>query len=252
MPTYFLRLGYNGKRFAGFQVQANAITIQGEVEKAIWTYLRQPISLTGSSRTDAGVHAMRNYFHFETELELGDDFVYHVNAILPSDIALSGVFKVPEGSHARFDAESRSYVYNIYTAKDPFLVDRSWFYPFPLDLALLNEVAQSILGEHDFTSFAKKRTQVHTYMCTIKRSEWVRTHKGYRFEVEGNRFLRGMVRGLVATMVKVGRAHISVKEFKTILESKNLQLADFSAPAHGLFLMDVKYPEKWSKEYIGG
>jgi tRNA pseudouridine38-40 synthase len=245
MPTYFLQLGYHGKRYAGFQVQANASSVQGEVERAIETYLRRPVGLTGSSRTDSGVHALRNYFHFETDLELGDDFVYHVNAILPPDIALSGIYKVPEGSHSRFDALSRSYRYNIYTEKNPFLVDRAWFYPYPMDLLLLSEVASCILGEHDFTSFAKKKTQVYTHMCTIKKCTWEKTEEGYRFEVEANRFLRGMVRGLVATMVRVGRGQITVKEFLTILNLKNAQLADFSAPAHGLFLIDVLYPLEW-------
>jgi len=170
MPTYFLALAYKGTRFAGFQIQDNAITIQGQVERAMATYLRENVQLTGSSRTDAGVHANRNFFHFSIDSPLNGEFVYHVNAILPPDIAITGVYAVPEGSHSRFDAIGRRYSYYIYNTKNPFLDDRSWYYPYPMDLADLNQAASSLLGLHDFTSFAKRRTQVYTHMCTL--SEW--------------------------------------------------------------------------------
>lgn len=242
MPRYFLSVKYKGQRYAGFQIQKNAATIQGHVERSMFTYLREKIILTGSSRTDAGVHANKNYFHFDTDRELSADFIYHVNAILPGDIALLGVYKVPESSHCRFDAISRSYTYGIYVSKDPFLDDRAWFYPYPMDEMLLNAAAQHLIGTHDFTSFAKRRTQVYTHICTISRCRWTRTEQGWTFEIEGNRFLRGMVRALVGTMVKVGRGKHSVDEFLAILLSKDSARADFSAPAHGLFLDDVIYP----------
>ena len=158
MPTYFLALAYKGTRFAGFQIQDNAITIQGQVERAMATYLRENVQLTGSSRTDAGVHANRNFFHFSIDRILNHEFVYHVNAILPPDIAITGIYAVPEGSHSRFDAIGRRYKYHIYNSKNPFLNDRSWYYPYPMDLAELNQAASSLLGLHDFTSFAKRRT----------------------------------------------------------------------------------------------
>lgn len=246
MPTYFLSLKYKGTRYAGFQVQENAMTVQGEVEAAMRIYLKQDVQLTGSSRTDAGVHALKNFFHFAFEGELGRDFIYHTNAILPADIALTGVYKVPEGSHSRFDAVSRRYNYLIYKRKNPFIEDRSWFYPYPMDLALLQQAAALVLGEHDFTSFAKKRTQVHTHLCAISACHWKETVEGWSFTVEGNRFLRGMVRALVGTMVKVGRGKISVQAFEQILEARDSRLADFSAPAHGLFLEEVSYPDALS------
>jgi tRNA pseudouridine38-40 synthase len=250
MHTYFLALGYKGAKYAGFQIQENAQTIQGEIEKAAATYLRAAIALTGSSRTDAGVHACLNYFHFQFEQELGDEFIYHVNAILPSDIVLKGVYKVPEGSHSRFDAVGRRYVYRLYDAKDPFQEDRAWYYPYPMDEALLNEAAASLLGEHDFTSFAKTRTQVYTHLCSIEICNWERTPTGWNLTVQGNRFLRGMVRALVATMVKVGRGKMTVSDFVQVRAAMNSKLADFSAPAHGLHLDCVIYPDSIAKFFI--
>jgi tRNA pseudouridine38-40 synthase len=244
MHTYFLALGYKGAKYAGFQIQDNAQTIQGEIEKAAATYLREPLSLTGSSRTDAGVHAKLNYFHFQSEKELGDEFIYHVNAILPSDIVLKGVYKVPEGSHSRFDAVARKYSYHLYNTKDPFQEDRAWFYPYPMDEVLLNEAAKSLLGEHDFTSFAKTRTQVYTHVCRIEMCNWKRTSSGWILTIQGNRFLRGMVRALVATMVKVGRGKMTISDFIQVRNEMNSKQADFSAPAHGLHLESVIYPER--------
>lgn len=246
MPRYFLSIKYKGKRYAGFQIQDNAATIQGQVERAMFIYLREKISLTGSSRTDAGVHAHKNYFHFDTDLELSADAIYHINAILPGDIALLGVYKVHENSHCRFDATSRSYKYEIYGRKDPFLEDRAWFYPYPMDEQLLNAAAQQVIGRHDFTSFAKRRTQVYTHICNISRCTWIKTDQGWTFVIEGNRFLRGMVRALVGTMVKVGRGKLGIDEFVEVMLSKDSARADFSAPAHGLFLNDVIYPSELS------
>lgn len=243
MHTYFLALGYKGTRYAGFQIQENAPTIQGEIEKAAAIFLREPLSLTGSSRTDAGVHAQLNYFHFQSEKQLSDEFIYHVNAILPSDIVLKGVYKVPNGSHSRFDAVARRYTYYMYNYKDPFQADRAWYYPFPMDESLLNEAAAGLLGEYDYTSFAKTRTQVYTHVCRIETCSWEQTTMGWKFTIQANRFLRGMVRALVATMVKVGRGKMTVSEFIEVRTAKNSKLTDFSAPAHGLHLDLVIYPE---------
>lgn len=242
MRTYFLALGYKGAKFAGFQVQENASTIQGEVEKAMAIYLRSAVSLTGSSRTDAGVHAKLNYFHFQLDQPLDHDFIYRVNAILPSDIVLKGIYEVPQGSHSRFDAIGRRYQYFLYNRKDPFQEDRAWFYPYPMEEARLNEAAAQLLGEHDFTTYAKRRTQVYTHDCRIDECNWQQTAEGWVFTIQGNRFLRGMVRALVATMVKVGRGKLGVNEFAQLLVAKDSKYADFSAPAHGLHLDRVIFP----------
>jgi tRNA pseudouridine38-40 synthase len=242
MPRYFLSVGYLGTKYAGSQVQENGITIQGELERALSVVRRQSIALTGSSRTDAGVHARRNFYHFDMDEPLEGDLVYQMNAVLPSAIVVLDLIPVHEEAHCRFDAIGRKYVYRIHTFKDPFMHDRGWFYPYPMDLALLNEAAMLIEGEHDFTSFAKRNSQVHTHNCSITHASWVKEDGVYAFSIQGNRFLRGMVRGLVATMVKVGRGKISVPEFHQILQSKDCTKADFSAPPQGLVLEDVIYP----------
>ena len=194
---YFLELTYKGTRYSGFQVQANAHTVQSEVERALNVLYREEIRCTGSSRTDAGVHALQNFFHFDTEQEIPAVHVYKLNAILPKDIAVRSVRSMPADAHCRFDAISRSYRYRIYTRKDPFLDDRAWFYPFPLDAGVLNETAALVLGVHDFGAFAKRNSQVKTYRCEVMESRWEALEHGWVYHVRANRFLRGMVRGLV-------------------------------------------------------
>jgi tRNA pseudouridine38-40 synthase len=135
----------------------------------------------------------------------------------------------------------------MYDKKDPFKNDRAWFYPYPMCEADLNEAAASLLGEHDFTSCAKKRTQVYTHLCTIDTCSWKRLADGWEFTIQGNRFLRGMVRALVGTMVKVGRGKITPKEFNHIKMAMNNEMADFSAPAQGLFLEQVLFSESTSR-----
>jgi tRNA pseudouridine38-40 synthase len=240
---YFLEVSYNGKNYAGFQVQQNAVTVQQQIEDALRTLTKVPMVLTGSSRTDAGVHAKQNYFHFDTDLPLGQKQVYSLNAMLPQDIAVVSLKQVSQDSHCRFDAQTRLYKYYLYQSKNPFLHDRGWFYPYPLTLEALNQVADLLLGKHDFTSFSKRNTQVKTMFCTILQSRWERQGDLWIYTVEGNRFLRGMVRGLVATMLQVGRGKITNEAFKQIMEAKDCAKADFSAPGHGLVLEKVVFEE---------
>ena len=153
--------------------------------------------------------------------------------------------------HSRFSAVSREYSYFIYRTKNPFLKDRAYYYPYRLDIELLQEAGQVLFAHTDFTSFSKRNTQVKTFECTIMAAEWSATHDGVCFNVTANRFLRGMVRGLVGTMLKVGRGVISVPDFKKIIENKDCSKADFSAPPQGLFLNKVNYPETLWKDDIG-
>ncbi len=242
MPRYFLELAYKGTNYSGFQVQENAISVQSVVEKAMETVFRQPVTLTGSSRTDTGVHALKNYFHFELDVDILRNHLYSLNSILPPDIAINAIFPVQKEAHCRFDAVSREYKYFIYRQKDPFLEDRAWYYPYTLDLALLQESAQILLKYEDFTTFSKRNTQVKTFICHLESSEWSEEDGCLVYEVKANRFLRGMVRGLVGTMVKVGRGLVTLQQFRDIIESGDCTRADFTTPAHGLFLVSVNYP----------
>jgi tRNA pseudouridine38-40 synthase len=239
MPRYFLELAYKGTKYSGFQIQKNANSIQQEVEKALGIFFRTRFELTGSSRTDGGVHALQNFFHFDYEGVIENQVLYNINAILPPDIVINDIYPVAPDAHCRFDAVSREYRYYIYRRKDPFLADRAWFYPYTLDRDTLNAASALIPAYQDFTSFAKRNTQVKTFFCTVLESGWEENENCLIYRVKANRFLRGMVRGLVGTMVQVGRGKLSVKEFGGILEKKNNQLADFSAPGHGLFLHRV-------------
>jgi len=244
MSRYFLEVSYKGSRYAGFQIQDNANTIQAEVEKALKVYFRSAISLTGSSRTDAGVHAAQNYFHFdftEKEATAISASVYHLNAILPNDIVIRSINQVEETLHCRFDAKSRSYQYTIYQAKDPFLEDRAYYFPYKIDIEQLKQAASVIKQTTHFEAFSKRNVQVNTYKCDIIESNWNWEDGCLKYRVKGNRFLRGMVRGLVGTMLKVGTGKINLEEFKAIIASNDVSKVDFSTPAQGLMLMKVEY-----------
>lgn len=241
MSRYFLELSYKGAAYAGFQIQENANSIQAEVEKALATIFRADFTLTGSSRTDTGVNARSNYFHFDLESGFRQEAVYNLNALLPKDIAVRRVFEVKPDAHARFDAISREYQYYIYRFKDPFLADRAYYYPYSMDLQALKEAAAILASYSDFSSFSKRNTQVKTYKCRILASEWFQEDDCLVYRVKANRFLRGMVRGLVGTMIQVGRGKKSLEELKTVVEARDNTLADFSVPGHGLFLERVEY-----------
>ncbi len=241
MPRYFLKLSYKGTAFNGFQVQQNAITIQSEVENALEIFYKEKISLTGSSRTDAGVHALMNFFHFDTTINMEQKHIYNLNALLNEDIVLLDLYQVKDDAHCRFDANYREYKYFIYQTKNPFLKDRAFFYPYTLNIALMQEAASALIHYQDFSSFSKKHTQVNNFNCTISKSVWLVENDCVVFNVQSNRFLRGMVRGLVATMLKVGRGQMSIEEFKQMIEQKNNAAAFFDAPAQGLFLVKVAY-----------
>lgn len=242
MPRYFLELSYKGTLFSGFQVQENANTVQSEVEKAFRIFLRKEVVLTGSSRTDAGVHALQNYFHFDWDAQFEQAWLYNLNALLPADIVLKGVYGVADEAHCRFDAVSRRYRYYIYQRKDPFMQDRGWYYPFPMDAGVLHAAAALVKTQNDFIAFSKRNTQVNNFLCTIYESRWVQEQGGWVYEVEGNRFLRGMVRALVGTMVKHARSGAGVEAMEQLFKGGKQASADFSAPAQGLFLTAVQYP----------
>lgn len=241
MARYFLEVAYRGTAYSGFQSQENANTIQQEVEQAFRTLQRSAVVLTGSSRTDAGVHALQNFFHFDFESPLHPQFVYKINAILPSDIVVRSVKQVADDAHCRFDASSRVYEYFIYRSKDPFLEDRAWYFPYTLNMEALQEAAALLMRYHDFTSFSKRNTQVKTFECSIMESSWRQQQDCLVYRVRANRFLRGMVRALVATMLQVGRGTLSLEDFTAVIDAKDCTRASFAAPAHGLFLVEVCY-----------
>ena len=244
MARYFIEVSYKGTEYAGFQVQKNANTIQAEIEKALKIYFRQPFILTGSSRTDTGVHALQNFFHFDFESLPKDDCTkaaYRLNAILPGDIVIKNIKEMEANAHCRFDADYRWYEYSIYHEKNPFLAEYAYYYPYKLQMQALQEAADLILQFTDFSSFSKRNTQVKSRECNVYDSQWELQPGKIIYSVKANRFLRGMVRGLVGTMLRVGRGKITPEEFKAIINNGNPARVDFSVPGHGLMLKKVHF-----------
>ncbi len=245
---YFISVAYQGTRYAGFQIQDGQETIQSQLTKALEILFRESFTLTGSSRTDAGVHAEQNYFHFDTAVELRSGHRYNLNAILPGDIAVTGIYAVSETAHCRFDATERVYKYLIYKQKNPFLTDKGWLYPYPLNLDILHRLSVVLRDYEDFSSFSKRNTQVFTYNCAIGSAYWQEREKEeLEFHIRSNRFLRGMIRGIVGTMLRIARTAQTLEEaelmFRGVIEAKDCAKADFTTPARGLYLMEVNYPE---------
>ena len=242
---YFLEVAYKGTNYSGFQSQKNANTIQAEIQKAFKIILKKELELTGSSRTDAGVHAYQNYFHFDLDSDLSSQLLYNLNAILPNDISVKNLLKVKDNAHCRFDAISREYKYHVYQKKNPFLTDKAFYFPYTLDIEVMQNAAAAIKDYSDFTSFSKRNTQVKSFVCDIKESKWIIQNECFIYNVKANRFLRGMVRALTATMLNLGRGKIDLTTFRRIIETKDCTLSNFSAPAHGLFLTEVCFPTNY-------
>jgi tRNA pseudouridine38-40 synthase len=244
MSRYFLEVVYKGTRYSGFQVQENAKTIQSEIQNVFATIHRKPVVLTGSSRTDAGVHALQNFFHFDFDEELNPQFLYKANAMLSPDIAVKNLIPVAGDAHCRFDAISREYEYRISRVKDPFTRETALYYPYQLNFELMDRGAAYIIEQANFFAFAKTNTQVKHFNCRIIKSSWLNKGDALIYNIEGNRFLRGMVRQLTATLLKLGREKISFDEFVSLFGQEDRKCR-FSVPATGLFLRGVNYPENY-------
>ncbi|MEO6818644.1 MAG: tRNA pseudouridine(38-40) synthase TruA, partial [Ginsengibacter sp.] len=243
MARFFIEVAYKGTKFSGFQVQHNAVTVQSEVELALNICFKETFNLTGASRTDSGVHARQNFFHVDTEVEIDDGHkLYNLNAIISKDIVITRIFRVSDEAHCRFDAICREYKYYIYTKKDPFLQETAYYFPYHIDFKLLQQAAIVVTTNIDFTSFSKRNTQVNNFICSIQKSEWLIEDSRLVYNVSANRFLRGMVKGLVGTMLLVGTGKISLEALHHIFETKDCSNANFAVPPHGLFLEKVTYP----------
>lgn len=240
---YFLKLSYNGKNYHGWQVQKNAHSVQTEVEQALSIFLQEKINTVGCGRTDTGVHAKTFFLHFDVSNEICNEghFIHHVNCLLPHDIAVHQLMKVKPDAHARFDAVLRTYEYFLYGQKNPFRKESAYFFPYHLDLEKMNHACTVLQEYQDFSSFSKSRTQVKTNRCKIAEATWREADGQIIFRISADRFLRNMVRAIVGTMTEIGENKIDEKKFRDIIEGKSRSEAGFSVPAHGLYLVDVKY-----------
>jgi tRNA pseudouridine38-40 synthase len=240
---YFFEITYDGSKYNGWQNQANALGVQQVVEETLSKLLRNKISIVGSGRTDTGVHCVQQFFHADINKEIErQELLVRLNSFLPRDIAIRDILPVKPDAHARYNARERAYEYHITTRKNPLLVGRAYYFFKKCDVELMNEAASLLVGEHDFTSFSKVKTDVNHFVCTIKKAHWVKNGEKLIFTISANRFLRGMVRAIVGTLLEVGSHRISVKEFQTIIKSKDRKKAGMNVPAEGLYLTRVKYP----------
>ncbi|MCB0396326.1 MAG: tRNA pseudouridine(38-40) synthase TruA [Flavobacteriales bacterium] len=241
---YFLQLAFDGADFHGWQVQNNAVTVQGLLQEKLGLMLGAPVELTGCGRTDTGVHARDFYAHFDVQdgVELPTGFIFRANGFLPPSIVLKAIYSVDGQAHTRFDAIARTYEYHISTKKDPFDHGRSWYLYGALDLLAMEKAAAQLIGCHDFDAFCKNVTDQPSTTCDVVRAVWEDRGDRLVFVITANRFIRNMVRAIVGTCVEIGQSRFQRDAMQQILLSKDRSLAGPSAPAHGLYLARVDYP----------
>lgn len=253
MPQrYFLEIAYHGKNYHGWQIQPQDITVQSEIDRALSLILRQKINSVGSGRTDAGVHAKQQYAHFDVHEKISDlqQTVYLLNRCLGKDICITNILKPKSNvAHARFQAIGRSYEYHIARIKNPFKTELAYHYPHPLGIEKMNLACKIMQTYTDFESFSKRNTDVNHFRCKIYESYWESPNEhNLIFHIKADRFLRGMVRTVVGTLIDVGRGATSLEQFKRIIEIQDRTYAGRSVPAHGLYLNAVKYPKDFFEE----
>jgi tRNA pseudouridine38-40 synthase len=242
MRNYKLLLEYDGTRYVGWQRQVNGPSIQGEIERVLAEILQESVDVIGAGRTDAGVHARGQTAHVLTSSLLSAmEIKGGLNGLLPDDIVVLEVGEVDSDFHARYSAKERQYSYLISQVPTAILRNYSWFVKHPLDITLLRRIAEEIKGKHDFQSFCKTGSDVDNYLCAVVESRWDVDASRLRYTISANRFLRGMVRAIVGTMVDVARGYISFDDFINIIGKKNRCEAGTSAPAKGLTLEKVIY-----------
>jgi tRNA pseudouridine38-40 synthase len=241
---YFITFAYDGTDFHGSQTQPNGNTVQAEMEAAFATILRQAVPLTFAGRTDAGVHAEKMVAHFDVEQSLPANFGARLNNLLPASIAVRDLYRVSDEAHARFDATARTYHYRITTRKDPFLCVNHARVAAGLDFEAMNKAAQVLLGKQDFASFCRVHTDVKTTICDVREARWVRVNETEAyFVITADRFLRNMVRAVVGTLFEIGKGRMTEAQLAEVIAAHNRCKAGHSAPAEGLSLVDIQYPD---------
>jgi len=242
MFNYKITIQYDGTRYAGWQIQENATTIQEVISNSIKQILQEEINLIGAGRTDAGVHALGQVANFDVSRELDlFKFKYSLNSVLPDDISIMTIESVDEKFHARFSAKKRSYIYLISNQKSPFLdrYSHTLFSDFNQDK--LNELSSALIGTQDFTSFCKINTEVQNKICEVYEARWRRQKNLFIFCIEANRFLYGMVRAIVGSLLKAYSSEEGMNYLKNIFHQKDRNAAADAVPPKGLFLYKVKY-----------
>jgi tRNA pseudouridine38-40 synthase len=242
MPRYKILIEYDGTNYSGWQKQSNSNTIEEEIESALAQILRQPVDIIGQGRTDSGVHAEGQVAHFDFSEDLDRDrLLFALLGVLPHDIAVWNMEQVDEDFHARFDAISRRYRYQIALRPTPLFRSTAEMVLDELDLEAIQKCARKIRGTHNFKSFAKTDDEDPDPTCEVTRSEFSQESPLLIYHIEANRFVHHMVRRLVGTMIQVGQGKRSVEEFTDMLENPTAEKSGHGAAAKGLILEKVRY-----------
>ena len=237
-------MSYNGSAYHGWQNQPNAITVQEVVEEGLSKLLKEKIVVFGAGRTDAGVHALQMFAHFDFNLEFDSDtLIFKLNSYLPKDIAIHTIFKVKKDIHARFNAESRTYIYRIATKKNVFSFNQSYYVKHKLDVVKMNEASKTLYNYKNFKCFSRSNTDVKTYNCDIKDIQWSLENDELVFKIKADRFLRNMVRAIVGTLLNIGTGKMTIDQLHAIIKSEDRTKAGASAPGHALYLSSIEYPK---------
>lgn len=236
-----MTIEYDGTSFIGWQIQKKGRTIQGELQKALEKLLKEKINLIGAGRTDSGVHALGQVANFKTINMLGvEQILLALNNLLPKDIVIKKAQEVTLDFNARFKAKNRVYRYRIFLGKTAILRKLVWEVFQPLDIRKMKQGLRMIKGAHSFSKFGMKSNDQHNYRCNILKAKCEENGNEITFEIEANRFLRGMVRSIVGTLVEIGRGRLGINEFAKMLQNQSRK-AIKKAPAGGLYLVKVKY-----------
>jgi tRNA pseudouridine38-40 synthase len=247
---YVLQLSYNGASYHGWQIQKNALSVQQVLNECLSTLIGQPVETTGGGRTDTGVHAYMQMAQIDSHIKISspENFLYRLNKILPHQIAVHHIYTVPFDFSVRFDALFRRYEYHISFIKNVFGHQQNLtIYRPNFDINLMNQACEILLNHTDFQSFSKYHTDVNHYTCHIDFAYWQPVRNGLIFHIKANRFLRGMVRAIVGTMLKVGKRGISLSEFEAIILSKDRINAGAAVSPYGLYLAEIGYDDRLKK-----
>ncbi len=244
MSRLALLVQYDGTGFNGWQIQAGGRTIQSELEDAVKVLARTDVRITASGRTDAGVHALGQVVHFDSDLPVSlDKLCISLNGILPQDISVKNAFRVPDDFHSRFSAVKREYVYLIYRypLRTPFMRYRAMWINHPMDSKYISDTASYLIGEKDFCSFCKKISSENGTIRRVESIEVTESDDVIRIKLRANAFLHNMIRIIIGTIVQMYRENREPAFIKEILEKKDRTYSGFTAPAYGLYLNEITY-----------
>lgn len=242
LHNYSVTIAYDGTNYSGWQIQQNADSVQQRIKDALQKILRHDVVLTGAGRTDTGVHALGQVANFKTDKTLDAfQFLYSLNSMLPFDIAVRGLKEVPPDFDARHSAVKRSYMYVISRMKDPFRYKYSYYLYNPPSAAGLNKLSEVLIENNDFASFSKNAEKQQHTLCNIYRVHWRDYRDFLLFSITGNRFLHGMVRTVVGTLIKLAQEGGTQNDLQNILDKRDRTAAGEAVPAKGLFLRKVYY-----------